>query len=346
MSDTPLAESENQSPALADLIADIARLAPLAKEAIEQAADLKRLEEVRIEFLGKKGKLADFSGRMGALPVTEKPAAGKVLNLRKSELVALFDARSAELEAGALKEKLGAEAVDVTLPGIRTPAGSRHPIAQVTNDIAAIFRGLGFRMETGPEIETEWMNFDALNMTDDHPARDMQDTFYTARGHVLRTHTSPTQIRSMLRLGAPLAVITTGKVYRHDSDATHSPMFHQMEGLLVDEDVSMGHLKGVLAEFLRAFYGANVKYRLRPSFFPFTEPSAEVDVWSDARGGWLEVLGCGMVHPNVLKNGGVDAEKYTGFAFGLGLDRLAMIKFGIPDLRMLFENDVRFLRQF
>jgi phenylalanyl-tRNA synthetase alpha chain len=331
---------------LTELLADIASTIPAARAAINASTDMKALEEVRVEFLGKKGKLADFNSRMGALSKEEKPVAGKILNARKGEIVTLLKTRQDELESRELDDRIRREAVDITLPGLRGPRGNRHPVALVQQQVVDIFASMGFRLESGPEIETEWLNFDALNMTDDHPARDMQDTFYTERNHVLRTHTSPTQIRSMLRLGAPLAVVTTGRVYRHDSDATHSPMFHQMEGLFVDEGVSVGHLKHVLLTFLRAFYGEDVKVRLRPSFFPFTEPSLEADIWNEQRKGWMEVLGSGMVHPTVLRNGGIDPEKYTGFAFGVGLDRLAMVKYGIPDLRLLFENDVRFLKQF
>lgn len=338
--------SPDASQELTELLADIAATVPLARTALAGASDLKRLEEVRIEFLGKKSKLSDFSSRMGALSKDEKPVAGKILNARKAEITALFKQRQDELEARELEARLHRESVDITLPGLRPARGNRHPVGLVTQQVTEIFTSMGFRVESGPEIETEWFNFDALNMTDDHPARDMQDTLYTERGHVLRTHTSPTQIRSMLKLGAPLAVITTGRVYRNDFDATHSPMFHQMEGLVIDENISVGHLKGTLTTFLKTLFGENVKVRLRPSFFPFTEPSIEADVWNEQRKGWMEVLGSGMVHPNVLRNGGVDPEKYTGFAFGLGLDRLAMVKYGIPDLRLLFENDVRFLRQF
>jgi phenylalanyl-tRNA synthetase alpha chain len=351
MSDSPNDLFLTEAPAeatqeLTELLADIASTLPLAKAAISSASDVKRLEEVRVEFLGKKGKLSDYNQRMGALSKEEKPLAGKVLNVRKGEITSLLKARQDELEARELEDRLLREAVDVTLPGTRPPRGTRHPIALVTQQVVEIFTGMGFRVESGPEIESEWMNFDALNMLADHPARDMQDTFYTERDHVLRTHTSPTQIRSMLKHGAPLSVVTTGRVYRHDSDATHSPMFHQLEGLVVDENISLGHLKGTLLTFLRAFYGSDVKMRLRPSFFPFTEPSLEADIWSEKRNGWMEVLGCGMVHPRVLRNGGIDPEKYSGFAFGLGLDRLAMVKYGIPDLRLLFDNDLRFLRQF
>lgn len=335
-----------ESQELAELLADVKSLTPRARQEIGKAAHLKEIEELRVKWLGKKGHFSEFNKRMGSLANEEKPIAGKMLNTHKAEVTNFLKDRTSELEHEALGDRIRAEAVDVTLPGTRSPRGSIHPITQITREVVEIFRDLGFRLERGPEIETEWFNFDALNVPAEHPARDMQDTFYTDRGYVLRTHTSSTQIRSMLNGTPPLAVITTGKVYRHDSDATHAPMFHQMEGFAVSENISFGHLKSVLHEFLRALYGKDVKVRFRPSFFPFTEPSAEVDVWSDMRNGWLEVLGSGMIHPTVLKNGGIDPKKYSGFAFGVGLDRLAMLKFGIPDLRMMFENDMRMLRQF
>lgn len=346
MSETVETSPAEPSAELKQLVEEIGAVLEPAREAIASAADLRALEEVRVRFLGKKGALSDFNARMGKLSVAEKPIAGKNLNGRKAEIIHLLSERQAALEAAELNDRLSREAVDITLPGVRTVRGSRHPVQQMVVQISEIFRDMGFEMVHGPEIEGEWMNFDALNVPREHPARDMQDTLYTERGFVLRTHTSPCQIRAMLRHGAPLSVITAGRVYRHDSDATHSPMFHQMEGLLVDRDVSFAHLKGTLHEFLRVLFGKDVKVRFRPSFFPFTEPSAEVDVWSDSLGRWLEVLGSGMVHPNVLRNGGIDPEEFSGFAFGLGLDRLAMVKFGITDLRLLFENDMRFLRQF
>jgi phenylalanyl-tRNA synthetase alpha chain len=301
-----------------------------------------------VELNGKKGVLAALSARMAALSPAEKPIAGKLLNNHKGVVIRALNDRREALEAAALKAALQAEAVDVSLPGIRPRAGAIHPVQQTRDELARIFRLMGYVVETGPEVENEWFNFDALNMPDDHPARDMQDTFFVERGMVLRTHTSPVQIRTMLKRKPPFAVITPGKVYRCDADATHSPMFHQMEGLLVDRHVSMPHLKATLLEFLRAYFGPDVEMRLRPSFFPFTEPSAEVDVMFGAGESrrWLEVLGCGMVHPKVLANAGLDPKEWQGFAFGLGIDRLAMIKFGVPDIRMLYENHMRFLKQF
>ncbi len=341
---TPAGEG---SPELLALLAEIAAKVPPACERFAEANDLAQLEEFRIEVLGKKGVLTEMNARMGALAPTEKPIAGKLLNNHKAQVIHAFNARKEALEGDALKTSLQAESVDVTLPGVRPRTGHLHPITQTTLEIVKIFQGMGFRVESGPEIENEWFNFEALNVPADHPARDMQDTFYTERDCVLRTHTSPTQLRSMMRIAPPMAVITTGRVFRCDSDATHSPMFHQMEGLYIDRKVSMAHLKGVLNEFIRAYYGPNIKTRFRPSFFPFTEPSGELDIQSDVvRGGWMEVLGCGMVHPTVLRNAGLDPAEWSGFAFGLGIDRLAMIKYGINDIRLLTENDMRFLGQF
>lgn len=334
------------SQALKDFLESIATILPEAKKEIANAPDLKTLEEVKIKFTGKKGELSKFNRLMGQMSGEEKPLAGKEMNERKGEILRLLGERQTQLEEIEMERRIAAEKLDVTLPGIRTPRGSLHPITKTANEIAEIFSQLGFSIESGPEIEGEWMNFDALNMPGDHPARDMQDTFYTERGYVLRTHTSPTQLRSMLKLGAPLAVVTPGRVYRHDSDATHSPMFHQMEGLMIDRDVSFAHLKGVLHEFLAQLIGPQVQIRFRPSFFPFTEPSAEVDIWHEGRGDWMEVLGSGMVHPNVLRNANIDPEEFNGFAFGLGIDRITAVKYGISDIRQFFENDIRFLRQF
>ncbi len=331
---------------LAEILAEVKAVTPIARAEIAKATDGKGLDEVRVNFLGKKGRFAEFNKRMGALSPEERPIAGRMMNLHKGEVTTLINKRRDELDRREMEARLRKESVDVTLPGVKITRGSLHPVVQMHREIREIFRDLGFEVESGPEIESEWMNFEALNFPADHPARDMQDTLYTDRNFVLRTHTSPTQIRTMLNRKPPMAVISSGRVYRHDSDATHSPMFHQMEGFAISKDINFGHLKGVLHAFLRALFGEKVKIRFRPSFFPFTEPSAEIDVWSDARNSWMEVLGSGMIHPNVLKNGGVDPEEYSGFAFGLGIDRLAMIKFGIPDLRLLFENDVRFLRQF
>lgn len=353
----PAAESApTGSPELQALLADMNGLSVRADEAFANAASVEALEEVRLEFLGKKGVLAELNRRFGTVSVEEKPAAGKALNTHKEAITARLEVRRAELEAAALKARLSTESVDITLPGTMPARGRLHPVTQVRREIEGIFRAMGFQVTESPEIETDWFNFEALNFPPDHPARDMQDTFFTDRGRVLRTHTSPNQIRTMSTMTPPFAVVSAGKVYRCDSDITHSPMFHQMEGFVVGKNVSMGHLKGTLQQFVNALYGVNTPTRFRPSFFPFTEPSAEVDiqcVFCKGKGcrvcsnsGWLEVLGCGMIHPNVLTNCGIDPEAWTGFAFGLGLDRLAMLRYGINNIRLLYENDVRFLSQF
>jgi phenylalanyl-tRNA synthetase alpha chain len=344
------------SPALRDLLAEIDTALADAEQAFGQASDLAALEEVRIAYLGKKGRLATLNQRFGQLAADEKPLAGKQLNARKAEIVRLDAERREQLERAEIERRLQAEAVDVTLPGAAVPTGRLHPIEQTRRQVEAIFRSMGFRVTESPEVETEWVNFEALNILSDHPARDMQDTFFTERGKVLRTHTSGNQIRTMTELEPPLAIVSTGKVYRCDSDVTHSPMFYQMEGYLVDKAISMGHLKGVLESFIHALYGPKVGTRFRPSFFPFTEPSAELDmacVFCNGSGcrvcsqtGWLEVLGCGMIHPVVLRNCGIDPEVWSGFAFGLGLDRITMLKYGIDNIRLLYENDLRFLSQF
>ncbi|MEQ8818843.1 MAG: phenylalanine--tRNA ligase subunit alpha [Sumerlaeia bacterium] len=338
-------------------MADFKKLTPLAQADFASADDMKALDEARIEWLGKKGKLADMNRRFKELPQQEIPIAGKILNQHKAQIIRLEKERREELEAKELEQRLVAEAIDVTMPGAAVPLGHMHPLLQTRRQVEGIFRNMGFRIVEGPEIESEWVNFDALNIASDHPARDMQDTFFTDRGRVLRTHTSGNQIRTMMTGKPPMAVISTGRVYRCDSDPTHSPMFMQMEGFLVDRNVSMAHLKGVLMEFVHALYGPDTAVQFRPSFFPFTEPSAEVDIgWNREKGGaakvgdpdmqWMEILGCGMIHPNVLKNCGIDPEEWTGFAFGLGIDRIAMLKYGIKDIRLLYENDLRFLTQF
>jgi len=332
---------------LQGILADAARVGAEAVAAIGEAASLDAIEELRIKYLGKKGDLAELNRRFGALSAEEKPIAGKVLNSHKAQIVRAEKETRERLEAAAIAERLQSEAVDVTLPGTAPKRGHLHPIVQVQREIERIFSSMGFRATESPEIETEWVNFDALNFLPDHPARDMQDTFFADRGRVLRTHTSPNQIRMMSTLKPPFAILGSGKVYRCDADATHSPMFFQMEGFMVDRNVSMAHLKGTLQEFLHGLFGESTKVRFRPSFFPFTEPSAEVDIQCDwLPAGWMEILGCGMIHPNVLRNCGIDPEKWSGFAFGLGLDRIAMLKFGIDNIRLLYENDTRFLSQF
>lgn len=313
--------------------------------ALHSVSDQVELEQVKAHFLGKSGELTELLKQLGKLPPEEKRTAGAVINQAKQQFEAAMNQRREQLVADSLAKQLAAEALDVTLPGRGMPSGGLHPVTLTQQRIEGLFRSLGFEVADGPEIETDFHNFEALNIPEDHPARAMQDTFYVEGGDVLRTHTSPIQIRYMLNNPAPIKIIAPGRVYRVDSDATHSPMFHQMEGLWVDENVSFADLKAVVTDFLRQFFERDdLQVRFRPSFFPFTEPSAEIDVLG-ARG-WLEVGGCGMVHPNVLKNVGIDSERYTGFAFGIGLDRFAMLYYGVNDLRQFFENDLTFLAQF
>jgi len=329
-------------------------------QATSQQASGQALEDVRVRFLGRKGLLAEAMSGLGGLDPADRPAAGRAANAVKTSLTELFDKAAAGLKQAA--GDAAQSRFDPTMPGMAPPLGSLHPITRVMDEICGVFQGLGFEVVTGPEVEADWYNFEALNMPPEHPARDMQDTLYVTDTVVLRTHTSSLQIRSMLARKPPVAVIAPGKVYRRDSDLTHTPMFHQIEGLLVDRDVSMADLRGTLDAFVRQLFGADTKTRFRPSFFPFTEPSAEVDISCVMCGGtgqvngetcrvckqtgWVEILGCGMVDPEVYRHVGYDPEKYTGFAFGLGIERVAMLKYGIGDLRMFFENDVRFLSQF
>lgn len=312
---------------------------------LQAAQDQIELEQVKARYLGKSGELTELLKQLGKLPPEEKRTVGAAINQAKQGFEAALSARRCELDAAKLAQQLAAEALDVTLPGRGNQVGGLHPVTLTQQRIEALFRSMGFAVADGPEIETDFHNFEALNIPKDHPARAMQDTFYVEGGDVLRTHTSPIQIRYMLQNPPPIKIIAPGRVYRVDSDATHSPMFHQMEGLWVDEGVSFADLKAVLIDFLRQFFERDdLQVRFRPSFFPFTEPSAEIDVLG-ARG-WLEVGGCGMVHPNVLKNVGIDSERFTGFAFGIGLDRFAMLHYGVNDLRLFFENDLAFLKQF
>ena len=321
-----------------------------AEQAAAGAANLAALDEVRVRFLGKKGRLTEQLKRLGKLPPAERPAAGQAINAAKERVAAAIEARRAALEDAALAEALADERVDVTLPGRGTRPGSAHPVSLTMARIEAIFAHAGFDVARGPEIEDDYHNFEALNIPAHHPARAMHDTFYLADGRLLRTHTSPVQIRVMQASSPPLRIIAPGRVYRCDYDQTHSPMFHQVEGRLIDEHVTMAELKGVLDAFLRDFFERDdLQTRYRPSYFPFTEPSMEVDIKLVSAHGvsdWLEVMGCGMVHPNVLTNVGMDAERYSGFAFGLGVERLAMLRYGISDLRLFYENDIQFLRQF
>jgi len=316
-----------------------------ARAAVAAAADLAALDAVRVHYLGKKGEITVLLKQLGALPDEQRRSQGQVINAAKSALSGALDDRRRVLEAGELAGQLQASALDVTLPGRGQQPGGLHPVTITLRRIEKIFAAAGFAVHEGPEVEDDFHNFTALNIPADHPARAMHDTFYLGDGRLLRTHTSPVQIRAMLRQGAPLRLIAPGRVYRCDSDTTHTPMFHQVEGLVVDTDVSFANLKAVLAEFVERFFERDATVRFRPSYFPFTEPSAEVDVLSES-GRWLEVLGCGMVHPQVLGNAGIDPEKYTGYAFGMGVERLAMLRYGISDIRLLFENDLRFLRQF
>ena len=320
-----------------------------AEHEIATAASLESLEALRVALLGKSGLITEQLKTLGKLPPDERKAQGALVNRAKELLQDAITQRKSVLENAAFDARLTAERIDITLPGRDADLGGIHPVTRTLERIIDIFSRLGYAQADGPEIEDDYHNFEALNFPAHHPARAMHDTFYFPDGKLLRTHTSPVQIRAMRNAMPPLRIIAPGKVYRSDSDQTHSPMFHQVEGLLVDESSSFADLKGMLAEFVRAFFERDFEMRFRPSYFPFTEPSAEVDIrWDSADGGerWLEVLGCGMVHPAVLRECGIDAERYTGFAFGLGVERFAMLRYGVTDLRAFFENDVRFLRQF
>jgi phenylalanyl-tRNA synthetase alpha chain len=337
-------------------LADLTALTGEARAEVASARDAGALEIVRVRWLGKKGILTEQLKELGRLPATARPAAGARINEAKTELARAIEARREALEHADVEKKLIEGRIDVTLPGRGEEPGGLHPVTRARLRIETLFRRAGFDVASGPEIEDDFHNFAALNIPANHPARALHDTFYFPDGRLLRTHTSPVQIRALLDRGAPLAIIAPGRVYRCDSDMTHSPMFHQLEGLVVDENVSFANMKAVLHGFLQAFFERDLAMRLRPSYFPFTEPSAEVDMGclfcagSGCRTckytGWLEISGCGMVHPNVLKASGVDPERYTGYAFGAGIDRLAMLRYGVNDLRLFFENDLRFLRQF
>lgn len=317
---------------------------------IAACADLRALDELRVFYLGKKGLITEQLKSLGGLEPEQRKQAGQQVNLVRDALNQLLLDRKAALEAVALEYRLQAEAVDISLPGRGDQRGGMHPVTLAMQRAIDIFSRLGFDVATGPEVESDYYNFEALNFPAHHPARAMHDTFYFANGDLLRTHTSPVQIRVMEKQDPPYRIIAPGKVYRSDSDQTHTPMFHQVEGLLIGEGVSMADLKGILQTFINAFFERSLDMRFRPSYFPFTEPSAEVDIgWNkgdDSEPGWLEILGCGMVHPNVLKACNVDPERYTGYAFGMGVERLAMLRYGVTDLRQFFENDLQFLRQF
>ncbi|WP_150468188.1 phenylalanine--tRNA ligase subunit alpha [Francisella sp. SYW-9] len=327
-----------------------------ALEELNLVKDKKSLDDIRVKYLGKKGELTGMMKLIATLPNEEKPKLGQAVNIAKQALQEAINTKLSHFEEAELNEKLAKEKIDVTLSGVGQNQGSLHPVTKTLNRIESFFKQNGFAVEFGPEIESDYYNFETLNIPSHHPARAMHDTFYIDPTHVLRTHTSGVQIRSMEKQEPPIRIIAPGRVYRCDSDITHSPMFHQVEGLVVDKNISFSDLKGLLHAFLNSLFEKDLKVRFRPSYFPFTEPSAEVDigcVMCDAKGcrvckhtGWLEILGCGMVHPKVLKAGGVDPEEYQGFAIGMGVERLAMLRYGIDDLRMFFENDLRFLKQF
>ncbi len=335
---------------------DIKELVDEASQQIAQAAELAELDDVRVRYMGKSGLLTAQLKQLGTLPKEERPAAGQAINVAKQELEAKIASCKQELERQALEQRLISESVDVTLPGRGQSTGGLHPVTRTLDRINKLFANAGFKVEEGPEIEDDYHNFEALNIPAHHPARAMHDTFYFDEHLLLRTHTSPVQIRVMENSQPPLKIIAPGRVYRCDSDLTHTPMFHQVEGFLVDQDVSFADLKGVIYDFLTNFFEQDLKLRFRPSYFPFTEPSAEVDiecVMCSGSGcrvcgntGWLEVLGCGMIHPEVLRHVGIDGEKFTGYAFGMGVERLTMLRYGVNDLRLFFENDLRFLKQF
>lgn len=316
-----------------------------AQDEIASSQNLAGLDAVRVKYLGKKGELTLQLKQLGSLSAEERPAAGQQINRAKQAVQDSIQARRKDLEGAQIVADLSSGALDVSLPGRGQHPGGLHPVTRTQDRIEAIFKAAGFAVHTGPEIEDEEHNFTALNIPENHPARAMHDTFYFPSGKLLRTHTSPVQIRAMVDQGAPIRLIAPGKVYRCDSDMTHTPMFHQVEGLTVDRGVSFANLKSVLHEFIERFFERKVSLRFRPSYFPFTEPSAEVDIRSES-GNWIEILGCGMVHPNVLSNLGIDPEEFTGYAFGVGVERLAMLHYGVNDLRLFFDNDLQFLRQF
>jgi len=327
-----------------------------ALEAVSHTDDVNALEQLRVHYLGKKGELTQVMKTLGNLSAEERPQAGALINAAKDQVQDALNSRKATLEQAALSAKLAAEKIDVTLPGRGQTSGGLHPVTRTLERVEQFFTRIGYGIAEGPEVENDYHNFEALNIPGHHPARAMHDTFYFNANMLLRTHTSPVQVRTMESQQPPIRIVCPGRVYRCDSDITHSPMFHQVEGLLVDEGVSFADLKGTIEEFLRVFFEKPLGVRFRPSFFPFTEPSAEVDmqcVMCSGKGcrvckqtGWLEVMGCGMVHPNVLRMSGIDPEKYSGFAFGMGVERLAMLRYGVNDLRLFFDNDLRFLAQF
>ncbi len=338
------------------MIEKLDELKKQAREELGSVSDEAALQNLKARFLGKKGAITEILKGMKDLSPEERPKMGQLVNEAKSFVEDLVESRLDSLREEKKNRSLFEERIDVTLPGKGLPVGAKHPVTQVMEEIVSIFERMGFEVAEGPEVETDYYNFEALNIPKNHPARDMQDTFYISDDVVLRTHTSPVQIRIMEKLKPPVKIIAPGRVYRNDSDVSHTPMFHQIEGLLVDEHVTFGDLKGVLTEFVRLVFGEGIGVRFRPSFFPFTEPSAEMDMQCMICGGkgcrvckdtgWLEILGCGMVDPEVYKSVDYDSSKYSGFAFGMGIERITMLKFGINDIRLFFENDARFLRQF
>jgi len=327
-----------------------------AENELEKASTLDELEKLRVKYLGRKGTLTNALSKLPELPKEQRPEIGKLGNTIKKALTQALESAEDRIKNAALSEELSSAVIDTTLPGYGHPAGSVHPLTRTLDEIVSIFTGMGFWVERGPDVESDYNNFEALNIGKDHPARDMQDTFYVSEDVVLRTHTSPVQIRSMKNYDPPVRIICPGRVFRCDSDLTHSPMFHQVEGFMVDERITFGDLKGVLMSFIHEYFGKELGVRFRPSYFPFTEPSAEVDmgcVMCKGEGcavckgtGWLEILGSGMIHPKVLENVGYDPEKITGFAFGMGVERIAMLKYNMEHIRTFFENDLRFLSQF
>ena len=323
----------------------LSELTRQAKEDISNCSSLKELDSVRVFYLGKKGKVSLELKSLSKLDPKERPEFGKQINEIKKTLQEKISLKKTDLNNQKIKASIEEAAIDITLPGKTSSIGNIHPLSITLNQIEKIFINAGFLVDDGPEIEDEYHNFTALNIPGNHPARAMHDTFYFNNEYLLRTHTSPIQIRSMERDGVPIRVIAPGKVYRRDSDITHTPMFHQVEGLVIDKDINFTHLKGILHDFINSFFNDEMSLRFRPSYFPFTEPSAEVDLLSND-GQWLEILGCGMVHPKVLDNLGIDNKKYSGYAFGMGVERLTMLKYGIKDIRLFYENDLSFLSQF
>ena len=322
---------------------DLPQLKKQLSKDLKRASNSKDLQDLKIKYLGKKGKISLLSKGLGKLSQSERPKAGKEINLLRVFFEEQSQILAKEIEQQEINAILKKESIDISLPVESENLGNLHPITKTIDKISQYFLSRGYSIEDGPEIESEYFNFDALNIPKDHPARDMHDTFYVGAETLLRTHTSPVQIRSILKSKAPLKIICPGKVYRSDADQTHTPMFHQIEGLLIDEKVNFGNLKQELTDFLNYFFGKKLKVRFRPSYFPFTEPSAEVDIMD--KKGWLEIMGCGMVHPNVLIEAGVDPKKYSGFAFGLGIERMAKLDYQMDDMRLLFENDLRLISQ-